>query len=826
MIQPSRLVIAVLLTLPAPLFAQDAQPTGDRITQDNYKQLRLLAEIDKKALYFRLGPGKRELTLSMRQGGVWIIDDENFHVRRKIVSKRREGFAFSKDQRLTSWRDRDTNQITIRHANNRIVKLDGGETPHAPVFSPDGKLAAIGDAITTDPTTEGSGYSLVRIYDTTSGQLLHTLEQSKSGWAGVRPVFSPDGRLLAVGNRNYETRLFDVATGRLLRTLPKRMTHEIAFSPDGKTLAAGYVDGTVVLWDVQTGGLLRSAKSCCQRVFSVCWNPKGNLLATAGRDGNVQVWNPENMEVLCELMDAYLVGSVRFTRDGTRLLATVAKQRSMDDLKLVVWTVNAAAPKPEPVVQPEVVPLAKRPNILFAIADDWGFPHASAYGDPVVKTPNFDRIAKEGVLFNHAFVSSPSCTPSRGAILAGKFHWELKGAANLWSVFPDEFPTYPEQLKKEGYFTGFQGKGWGPGKTQTTDRELTGKRFANFDQFLKSRPEDTPFCYWLGTGDPHRPFKAGSGKAAGMDLSKIKVPGYFPDSETIRSDIADYYVEVQRFDALVGKALKSLEAAGELDNTIVVMTSDHGMPFPRCKSNLYDSGVRVPLAIRYGSGFQGGRRVDDFVSLVDLADFFLEVGGVIAPLDEEQRKEQRRLMLSILKSDEDGYVMGRHCRWMIFGKERHVPSQEAPDMGGYPSRGLRYENFLLIRNYRPDRWPNGTPNHEKAAIPGAWYADTDNGPTKTYMVDNRDKNATHRKLYDAAFGKRPEIELYDLRKDPDQLNNVVDVVNYYAAVQMMTNTLDRELRKRGDPRVTGEEVNFDDFPYLGGAPKYPRGKKK
>ncbi len=500
---------------------------------------------------------------------------------------------------------------------------------------------------------------------------------------------------------------------------------------------------------------------------------------------------------------------------------TVAEDFSMSPVQRVVRTVNAPAAKPEPVREAKTVPLAKQPNILFAIADDWGFPHASAYGDPVVKTPAFDRIAREGVLFNHAFVSSPSCTPSRGAILTGKYHWQLKGAANLWSVFPDEFPTYPEQLKKEGYFTGHQGKAWGPGRAQTPRRALAGKRFRNFEQFLNARPDKTPFCYWLGTSDPHRPFKAGSGKAAGMDLSKIQVPGFFPDSETVRSDIADYYVEVQRFDALVGKALKSLEEAGELDNTIIVMTSDHGMPFPRCKSNLYDSGVRVPLAIRYGAGFPRGRTVDDFVSLVDLAPLFLEMGGVLPPLNEADRKEKDRVLLSILQSKQEGFVLGQLRQQMVFGKERHVPAQEAPDLGGYPSRALRQKEYLLVRNYRPDRWPNGTPNYQKAAVPGAWYADTDNGPTKTYMVKNRDKNAIHRKLYNAAFAKRPEFELYDLSEDPYQLNNVVKDAKYHAIVRSMRRSLNLALKKRGDPRVTGEKVDFDAFPYLGGAPKFP-----
>ena len=125
-----------------------------------------------------------------------------------------------------------------------------------------------------------------------------------------------------------------------------------------------------------------------------------------------------------------------------------------------------------------------RPNILMAIADDWGWPHAGAYGDPVVKTPTFDRLAREGVLFHHAYVSSPSCTPCRGALLTGQWHWRLEGAGNLWSVFPDKFATYPERLVKAGYEVGVTGKGWGPGRAETPGRRLEGNRYRSFQEFL------------------------------------------------------------------------------------------------------------------------------------------------------------------------------------------------------------------------------------------------------------------------------------------------------------------------------------------------------
>ncbi len=456
-----------------------------------------------------------------------------------------------------------------------------------------------------------------------------------------------------------------------------------------------------------------------------------------------------------------------------------------------------------------------RPNILFAIADDWGWPHAGAYGDPVVQTPNFDRLAAEGALFHHAYVSSPSCTPSRGAILTGRYHWQLEGAGNLWSVFPDKFVTYPEQLAKTGYVTAARGKHWGPGRTETKGRNLSGDPAPPLAKFLAERPKNKPFCYWLGTSDPHRPFKLGSGKASGIDPTKIKLFGHYPDSPEVRGDVADYYFEVQRFDELVGEAIKALAEAGQLDNTIIVMTGDHGMPFPRCKSNNYDCGARVPLAIRWPAKIKAGTVVNDFVSLVDLAPTYYQAAAVSIPADVSGRS-----LLPLLTGDENG-----NRSFVVHGKERHVPGQEAPDMGGYPCRAIRTHDFLYIHNFRPDRWPAGTPHYEKAAVKNAWLADCDNGPTKTYIVDNRDKDEAHRRAYDLAFGKRPADELYDLKKDPEQLVNVAGEAAYRDTVKELKQRLFKELQKTGDPRVTGSGVDFDAFKYLGGAPTHPQGKK-
>ena len=147
-------------------------------------------------------------------------------------------------------------------------------------------------------------------------------------------------------------------------------------------------------------------------------------------------------------------------------------------------------------------------------------------------------------------------------------------------------------------------------------------------------------------------------------------------------------------------------------------------------------------------------------------------------------------------------------------------------MGGYPGRAIRNHDFLYIRNYEPDRWPNGTPNWQKAAVKNAWFADTDNGPTKTFIVDNKDKDDAHRRYYELNFGKRPAEELYDCKADPGQLVNLADDPKFAETKKSLAAKLDEELKRTNDPRSDGGGSEFDSFPYLGGAPTFPGAKKK
>ncbi len=444
-----------------------------------------------------------------------------------------------------------------------------------------------------------------------------------------------------------------------------------------------------------------------------------------------------------------------------------------------------------------------RPNILFCLADDQSWPHASAYGEPVIKTPVFDRIASEGVLFTQAYCAAPSCTPSRSAILTGQAIWRLGQGGQLFGTLPTEYAIYTDLLARAGYHVGYMDKGWAPGNARAGGRisNPAGTRFKNFQAFLGGRPQGRPWCFWFGSRDPHRGYQKGSGVRSGMDPTKVRVPAIFPDTPEVRSDICDYFFEIQRFDRQVGEILTQLEEAGELDNTLVVITSDNGMPFPRAKANLYDLGTRMPLAIRWPRQVPEARTVDDFVNLTDLAPTFLEAAGLTLP-----KQMTGHSLLSLLKSSKSGRL--EPDRDAVYtGRERHAWCRI--DGTGYPMRMVRTHDYLYIRNYESGRWPAGT---YRIKTNEGHYGDIDASPTKDVMIGRKDTDAC---LFGLSFGKRPREELYDCQKDPYQRRNLASDPAYKTTLRRLSNRLTAHLKATGDPRETTGQTPWDAWPYHG-----------
>ncbi len=447
----------------------------------------------------------------------------------------------------------------------------------------------------------------------------------------------------------------------------------------------------------------------------------------------------------------------------------------------------------------------KRPNILFALADDWAWPHAGVYGDKVVQTPTFDRVAKEGMLFSHVFCVSPSCTPSCAALLTGQTIHRLEESGNLWSTLQKKFDCYPDLLETAGYHVGLTGKGWGPGNFEVSGRKRNpaGPSYKDFDTFFKSVPDGKPFCYWLGHRDPHRPYIKGTGVQSGMKPADVFVPPYLPDTPEVRSDICDYYFAVQRYDRDVGRILDTLAKAGKLDNTIVVMSGDNGWPFPRGKANLYDAGTRQPLAVRWPTKVKGGQTSDAYISFQDFAPTFLEAAGL-----KPAASMTGRSFLDLLTTGKSAVPRDR----VFIERERHANVRKG-DLS-YPERAIRTREFLFVRNVHPERWPAGDPEEWKAVGP---FGDIDGGPTKDVVLSGKD-DPKFRKFFELACGKRPAEELYDLAKDPYQMMNVAAQPEYADALKKMRGELSKWMVDTADPRATGDDDRWDRYPYYGGPP--------
>ena len=431
----------------------------------------------------------------------------------------------------------------------------------------------------------------------------------------------------------------------------------------------------------------------------------------------------------------------------------------------------------------------KQPNIIFALADDWSWPHTSiAYemslpgSDRVIKTPNFDRIAREGVLFKNAFCSAPSCGPSRSAILTGRNMWQLETGANLRGIFPNKFGVYTDALEEAGYHVGHIDKGCTPMKFVDGRTDPAGQKFKNFKEFMDKRADGKPFCFWFGSHDAHRAYEKDSGVESGMNPKDVTLPGSLPDDDVVRKDICDYYFEVQRFDHRLGKMLSVIEERGELENTLVVISGDNGLPFPRGKVEIYDEGTHVPLAISWPAVIKGGRVLDDFVNLAELGPTFMEAAG-LKPLKTMTTKS----FLNILMSNKQGQVDSKRDKTFT-GRGYHDFQCRADDTG-YPARALRTADFLYIRNYKPDRWPSGDPIEFRKDR--GKYGEVDPSPTKAFMQAHQ-KNSRFIKLFKLAFEKRPYEELYDLQRDPSQLNNIAQSPEYEKQKQKLVGIFEKE----------------------------------
>jgi len=476
----------------------------------------------------------------------------------------------------------------------------------------------------------------------------------------------------------------------------------------------------------------------------------------------------------------------------------------------------------------EQVEESKRPNILFAISDDQSYPHAGAYGYAGALTPTFDKIAEEGILFSNAFTAAPGCSPSRASILTGRHIWQIEDAGTHASEFPVKYICYTDLLDSAGYLVGFTAKGWGPGnwKISGRTRNPAGKQYssikdenvpqyinktdyaANFQAFLEERAPGQPFCFWYGATEPHRRYQTGIGVENGYNLEEIDVPSFLPPVEHVKSDMADYLYEINHFDVHLGRMMEILNEIGELENTLIVVTSDNGMPFPRAKANVYEYGIHMPLAVRWGSKVKAGRVVDDLVSLTDLAPTFLELAGVEHPSGKTGESAMIGVSLTNILFSEDAGIVDQDRKAVFTGRERHSSSRW--NNLTYPQRAMRTQQYLYIKNFKPERWPAGAPEKfDKDGNLSPGYHDIDDFMENYIFIEREDPDI--KKYFDWAVAKRPGEELYDIKKDPGCLINLALESDYTEILEDHRARLLRRLEMTNDPRVMGNGDVWEEY---------------
>ncbi len=465
----------------------------------------------------------------------------------------------------------------------------------------------------------------------------------------------------------------------------------------------------------------------------------------------------------------------------------------------------------------------RRPNILICVADDATWLHFGAYGCEWVSTPAFDSVAARGILFENCYTPNAKSAPSRAVLLTGRYSWQLGEAGNHIGRFPADVGVFTEVLEAAGYEIAFTGKGWAPGDPGTRDgkpRRLTGKPFqrhkleppasgiaktdyaANFDEFLAQRDRSKPWVFWYGSREPHRRYEYGSGAAkGGRDPQDVgRVPGFWPDCDTVRNDLLDYGFEIEHFDRHLGRMLARLEETGELDNTIVVVTADNGMPFPRAKGTQYEYAHHLPLAVMWPRGLlHPGRRIAEYVSFVDIAPTLLEAAGE-NPAACGMTPPEGASLLPLMQGRRDPAAAARSR--VLLGRERHDYGR--PGDRGYPIRGLLRDGWLYLVNLAPELLPGGNPE--------TGYLDIDGSPTKSRILQLHRQGLDSR-YYALSMAPRAAEELYRIAEDRECLHDRIADPACRERAAAMREELFEALRRQHDPRMTGHGDSFDAYPY-------------
>lgn len=446
-------------------------------------------------------------------------------------------------------------------------------------------------------------------------------------------------------------------------------------------------------------------------------------------------------------------------------------------------------------------PPEERPNVVLVIADDMAWNDCGAYGHPHIQTPHLDQLAQQGMRFDQAFLTTSSCSPSRSSIITGKYPHQTDAEQLHWPL-PGYNTTFVELLKAKGYWTAQSGK-WHLGEAvkdrfdlvkaggSDADKERTprdGSGAEDWVQTLREAPTDQPFFLWLAAFDPHRAYREGSIPRP-HTVEEVVVPSYLPDTREVRQDLALYYDEISRLDAYVGELWQELKAQGREENTCILFISDNGRPFPRDKTTLYEGGIRTPFIAYWPDQIKAGSTSDALVSSLDIAPTCLALAGVEIPSFMEG--------ISLVPLLEDPSTAVELHSFVVAEDHWH----DHDDFG----RAIRTDRFKYIRNFYPEL-PNTPP------------ADALKGMAYNSMLDLKEKGELTTAQNRIFLPERPPEELYDVKEDPEELNNLVEDEAYREVLGEMRERLSRWQKDTGDKlpekrtpdeydRVTGDPLS-------------------
>jgi uncharacterized sulfatase len=485
-------------------------------------------------------------------------------------------------------------------------------------------------------------------------------------------------------------------------------------------------------------------------------------------------------------------------------------------------------------------------------------------------------------------------------MFSGLHFWQTGlGAIEQGTKWDSNIPTFPTELMKAGYRAGYSYEGdqgklrdylgeskpyhqagrdfgdfsmWVSRERFNENMDLDRAKQALFDEvrgnfraFLDDKQQaGSPWFYCWGPTVTHRDFEPGSGKALwdiDPDALQGKMPQWLPDVPKVREDVTDYLGECCALDGGLGELLAELEARGELDSTLIIVAGDHGMPFPRAKASLYDTGCQVGLAARWPSRIAPGQVVSDFVNTREIGPTICDAAGLVglqnglAAVDDSGSSTS---LLPLLSGS--GSASGRqHRHFAVSGLERHVCISREGHLP-YPQRAIRTHEHLMIANFEPDRWPMGDPHGlENAAVDllggveggdptdlfdplralsqltMVAFSDCDASPTKAYLVMHRAEDGVA-PLFQMCLGRKPRRELYDIRADPHCMTNLLaaddssssggsggsvsSTEHKQVAEELERMLIEEVLKPSGDPRVVDAVCRYEKLPYAGLIGKY------